>query len=120
MLIVQDIFSRFVWTTAMTGTAQTAQAFQQILDDTGRSPRELNTDRGAEWTNIRFQALCKRENIFQKFKKGRNDIATVDAAIGSLRQALTKRSARPGKTWVSELASATRGINARSRDALQD
>ena len=58
--------------------------------------------------------------FFQKFKKGRKDTATIDAAIGSLRQALTKRSARSGNTWVSELASATRGINARSRDALHD
>ena len=64
--------------------------------------------------------LRARENIEQHFEQGRDDIATVDAAIGSLRQALTKRSARSGKTWASELALATRGINERSRDALQD
>ena len=120
VLIAQDIFSRFMWTLPMSGTAQATQAFQQILDDTGRSPRELNSDRGGEWTNTRFQDLCKREKIYQKFKKGRNDIATIDAAIGSLRQALTKRSARSCNTWASELASATRCINARSRDALHD
>jgi len=117
VFIAQDIFSRFIWTASMSGTAQATQAFQQILDDTGRSPRELNSDRGGGWAKTRFQELCKREHIYQKFKKGRNDIATIDAAIGTLRQALTKRSARSGKTWASELASATRGINARSRDA---
>ena len=70
VLIAQDIFSRLIWTVSMSGTAQATQAFQQILDDTGRSPRELNSDRGAEWTNTRFQDLCKRENIYQKFKRG--------------------------------------------------
>jgi len=119
-LIVQDIFSRYIWTATLTGTTQTTDAFQRILDASKRSPRELNSDRGQEFTNARFQELCKRQNITQKFKKGRNDIATIDAAIGSLRQALTKRSARSGKTWVVELANATKGINARSRDALHD
>jgi len=62
VLIVQDIFSRFIWTAAMSGTAQTTEAFQKILD-TGRSPRELNTDKAGEWTNTRFQALCAREKL---------------------------------------------------------
>ena len=71
VLIVQDIFSRFIWTAALAGTAQATQAFQQVLDKTGRSPRELNSDRGTEWTNARFKELCKREGIGQRFKEGR-------------------------------------------------
>jgi len=119
VLIVQDIFSRFIWTAPLAGVAQTTKAFQKILNE-GRVPTELNTDMGPEWTNAAFKKLCAQQKIEQRFKKGRNDIATIDAAIGVLRQALTKRSARSGKTWVAELALATRGINARSRDALQD
>ena len=69
VLIAQDIFSRFMWTVSMSGTEQATQAFQQILDDTGRSPRELNSDRGAEWTNTRFQDLCKRDNISEIQKR---------------------------------------------------
>ena len=38
VLIVQDIFSRFIWTTAMAGVAQTTKAFQKILD-AGRVPK---------------------------------------------------------------------------------
>ena len=70
VLIAQDIFSRFIWTVAMAGTAQATQAFQQILDETGRSPRELNSDKGVEWINTRFKELCRREGIYQKFKRG--------------------------------------------------
>ena len=51
VLIAQDIFSRFIWTVPMSGTAQATQAFQQILDHTGRSSRELNSDQGGEWAN---------------------------------------------------------------------
>jgi len=120
VLIVQDIFSRFIWTAALAGTAQATQAFQQVLDKTGRSPRELNSDRGTEWTNARVKELCERKGIGQRFKEGRNDIATIDAAISVLRPALTKRSARSGKPWPDELAAATKGVNGRARDALAD
>ena len=65
----------------MTGAAQATQKVQEILDETKRSPRELNSDRVVEWTNARFKELCRREGIYQKFKQARNHIATIDAAI---------------------------------------
>jgi hypothetical protein len=41
-----------------------------------------------------------------------NDIATVDAAIGTLRKALTRRTATPGAgNWAQELEAATRALN---------
>ena len=85
VLIVQDIFSRFIWTAAVAGTSETTQAFQKILD-AGRVPRELNTDRGAEWTNAAFQDLCKQK----KFRNGSNRAATTSLQW-------TRRSARFGR-----------------------
>ena len=45
VLLVQDIFSRFLWAIPLTTKAQTTNAFETLLG--GRKPRELNTDKGS-------------------------------------------------------------------------
>src|SRR5665648_69032 len=45
VLIVQDIFSRFIWTHPIGGTDQIVAEFDQFLDDVGRTPRQLVTDK---------------------------------------------------------------------------
>ena len=49
----------------------------------------------------------------------KNDLATLDAAIGLLRKAIARRSAAPdGGNWAEELAAATRSLNSTPRDRL--
>ena len=52
VLIVQDIFSRFLWAVPLTTKALTTNAFESLLG--GRKPRELNTDKGSEFTSREF------------------------------------------------------------------
>ena len=114
VLIVQDIFTRYVWTRALKSpkAAEVRDAFRDIVQKSGRKPKELNTDKGSEFENQEFRAYLEAQSIHHLVKVGVNDIATVDAAIGALRKALTRLTATPGAgNWAQELAAATRALN---------
>jgi hypothetical protein len=82
------------------------------VQKTGRRPKELNTDKGTEFENKEFRVYLETQSIQHRVKVGANDIATVDAAIGTLRKALTRRTATPGAgNRAQELAAATRVLN---------
>ena len=55
VLLVQDIFSRFVWVVPLASKSRTREAFESILGE--RKPRELNTDKGTEFTSREFQVM---------------------------------------------------------------
>ena len=54
ILLVQDIFSRFLFATALSSKAEVEAAFVRIMRDTKRKPEELTTDLGSEFTNSSF------------------------------------------------------------------
>jgi hypothetical protein len=82
------------------------------VQKSGRKPKELNTDKGVEFENRQFRVYLETQSIEHRVGVGVNDIATVDAAIGTLRRALTRRTATPGAgNWAEELEAATRALN---------
>ena len=87
------------------------------MRDTNRKPEELNTDSGSEFTNRSFQAMLEREGIVHKTKEGPQDLATLDRAIGELRQVLSRRTTDGGQ-WYDELSAAVKSINAMEHSAL--
>jgi hypothetical protein len=114
VLIVQDIFTRYIWTRALKRpkAVEVRDAFKDIVQKSGRRPKELNSDRGPEFENQEFRTYLETQSIHHRVKVGANDIATVDAAIGALRKALTRLTATPGAgNWAQELAAATRALN---------
>ena len=120
VLIVQDIFSRFIWTVALSNKTQVRRAFEDILAESGRTPRELNSDQGTEFKSIEFQTMLARRKIQWQPKEGLNDIATVDAAIRSLKQRIARRAADEGTAgdWLSQLKPATDAHNKLDHAAL--
>ena len=64
ILIVQDIFSREIWTAALPEikAASVAKAFRSILTKSRRRPGELNTDGGNEFKG-EFQAVLRAEAV---------------------------------------------------------
>ena len=84
VLIAQDIFSRYSWTKAIPNNTQVRRAFEDIITESGRTPRELNTDQGTDFKSSKFQTMLARHKIQWVLKEGLNDIATVDAAIRAL------------------------------------
>ena len=102
VLLVQDIFSRYLWAAPLPSTAWARSAFEGILDQ-GRKPRELNTDGGTEFTSREFQTMLTRREIQHRLKVGLNDIATIDRAGGVLKDMMAKRIAELGGDWLTHL-----------------
>ena len=120
-LIVQDIFSREVWTRPLPDSRSETvlAAYADIRARTGRKPTELNVDRGAEWKGTAFLQKLRDDGSELRVGEGRNDLATLDNSIGGLRRILTRRTATPdGGNWAEELAAATEGLNRTPRDHL--
>ena len=117
ILLVQDIFSRFLFAAALVSKTDVESAFLRLMRDTKRKPEELNTDSGSEFTNRSFQAMLEREGIVHKTKEGPQDLATLDRAIGELRQVLSRRTTDGGQ-WYDELSAAIKSMNAMDHSAL--
>ena len=115
ILVVQDVFSRKIWTEAIMDKrpATVASAFQTILDKVGSVPAALTSDQGAEFSG-QFRDLLETKGIIprQKDKDDVNAIATLDTAVGNLKKALA-RVARKQRTndWASLLQKVTEGQN---------
>ena len=72
MLVVQDVFSRFLWTDALVNkTPQAvAKAFEEILARAGTKPRSLTSDLGPEFEGPFKQMLeANGIEVFQKTKR---------------------------------------------------
>jgi len=60
-----DVLSKYAWAVPLkdkTG-ATLIHAFQQILNESGRQPEKIHSDRGSEFTNRKFQSFLKEKNI---------------------------------------------------------
>lgn len=117
VLLVQDIFSRFVWATAIQKTSRTRAAFEDILNQ-GRVPRELNTDNASDFTSREFQAMLKRRNIQHRLKVGLNDLATIDRAMGVIKDMLARRISELGGDWLTHLEPTIAAYNKLDHTAL--
>ena len=115
ILVVQDVFSRFIWTEAlMTKTSQeVAKAFEKILQRAGKPPRTLTTDFGPEF-EASFKTMLDANGIisFTKRPEDKNAIATIDSAIGKLKKSLVRDTRKLGTNdWASRLEKVTAGEN---------
>ena len=115
VLVVQDVFSRFLYTEALPNKRPetVAYAFNIILDRAGVVPRALLSDAGAEFSQ-QFQRLLAKKGISygQKQKGDVNAIATIDNAIGNLKKALARDTRKQGTNdWASRLQKVTQGQN---------
>ena len=116
VLIVQDIFSRKIYTRAMRELSQVTSMFEDILqesqlfdsDGTNEFTEHLTTDNGTEFTNENFKTLCRKYNIEQSFKTpGTHDIATIDRAIGVWKKIVQRISNAQGGNWYTLMEKAT-------------
>ena len=115
ILVVQDVFSRFLYTEALPNkTPQVvAKAFEDILARAGTKPRSLTSDLGPEFEGG-FMQMLEANGIegFQKRKEDINAIATIDTAIGNLKKALVRVTRKAGTNdWASKLQQVTKGQN---------
>ena len=117
VMIIQDVFSRFIFAKALQSKAEVTAAFSRIVEETGRKCEEFSTDRGSEWTSAAFQTRLNNLGIRHRLKVGPQDLATLDRAIGTLRATLSRRTAEGG-TWWEELDAAVKSMNESEHPAL--
>ena len=114
VLAVQDIFSRMLYTEAIKSaqTEETIAAFKRILAKASEPPIELNTDKGSEFNSAEFQKMLATKKILFRVSESRNDIATLDRAIATLKATLTRFVVTPGNgNWAAMLQRATKAHN---------
>ena len=141
VLIVQDIFSRKIWTEALQSKIETSVVFERILDrvyretaskrvrgktntfkipEDMRRPKEVNCDRGQEFAGRRFIEMAASHRITVKNKENKNDLSTLDSAISTLKGVLTRRVVTIGAgNWAQELKEATESYNELPHEHLQ-
>ena len=117
VLLVQDIFSRFLWAAALSSKAQVEAAFVRIMRESKRKPEQLTTDLGSEFTNASFQTMLGQQNIYHTPKEAPQDLATLDRAIGELRKVLSRRVTNGGE-WYQELDAAVKSMNSTEHKSL--
>ena len=69
VLLVQDIFSRKLFAERLRSTREATDAFQRILDRTGRNPKEFNTDKDSVFLSQKFQAMLRGRGIEHREKR---------------------------------------------------
>ena len=115
ILVVQDVFSRFLWTEALASKspAIVTGAFERIMTRAGAQPKSITSDLGSEFQGP-FKRLLEAKGIevYTKRKEDINAIATIDTAIGNFKKALVRDTRKAGTDdWASRLQKVTRGQN---------
>ena len=120
VLLIQDVFSRFLWATPMGTKKETTRAFRTHLETTGRMCRELSTDKGTEFTSVEFQGLMAERGIYHRYKVALNDLSTIDRAMGVLKDRIAVIAAEAGDSWLDALQMAVNAHNSLDAKALLD
>lgn len=92
LLIVIDIFSRFLWVQPLKDkSAETVlKAFQKIFSKSKRIPRRLRTDRGSEFTNEKIRQFMTQKKIFQMFTSNEVQANYAERVIKTLKSKIFK------------------------------
>jgi hypothetical protein len=113
ILIVQDMFSRYIWTTPLVSVAETAEAFERTVKRV--APRALVVDRGVEFRAAKFQAVCVKYDVTLEYKEtqdGNGPTSRLDAAIGQFKRLSARlQELGKGKTWLDVVYKATNAFN---------
>lgn len=107
-LIVQDIFSRFGWAEIIDSPMQAADGLRQILRRARPPPQVLITDEDPGFKAPAFQAVLRERRIIHEYRAGRNDLATVDRLIFSIKRTLAAHEAGESAEGLDDVV---KGIN---------
>ena len=129
VLLVQDLFSRYLYARPLKSVSETTQAFSDIIEESrGRDlnreavPRRLDTDGGPEFANKTFEALMARLNIEHVIKDSKDyqALAITDRAIGIVKRGLARREEAKGGSWLSNLEAVIKSYNSSEQGGIED
>lgn len=107
ILVVQDVFSRFLWAEALTFRRPTivADAFERIMARAGAQPKSVTSDLGSGFQGpVKRRLEAKGIEVYTQRKDDINARATTDIAIGNLKKAWVRDTRHVGADdWASRL-----------------
>jgi hypothetical protein len=96
-----------------------AEGLRKILEEAGRAPQELVCDADPGFQTKAFRELLEQHHIHQTLRVGRNDLATVDRLIGSLKRSLAVDAHETGRDdWAAKLQRLVKAYNETPNDVL--
>lgn len=114
ILVCIDVLSRYAWTRPLknkTGAA-VVQAFRSIIEQSGRKPVKIMSDRGAEYYNSQFQTFCTRNGIIHYSSNSKFKCALAErfnrTLLGKIYKYFTWKNT---KRWVDKLQDFTDSYN---------
>jgi len=114
ILVVIDLFSRFIFTRAMKSKSadETGRMFQDIIDKSGRSCELLQTDQGSEYRGASFQQVLKRNNISHLLAYGPHKASICERVNRTIENRLYKYFTENATTkYIDILEDITYSIN---------
>jgi len=115
VLVVQDIFSRYAWAEPIDSPMVAYKGLEEVLHRAGNTPDEITTDADPGFQTKSFNELLTTRGIHHTIREGRNDLASVDRLISTLKRALATDAADDGEATV---ASVVAGYNDSSHPRL--
>ena len=94
-LVVQDVFSRFLWVRRMSNQGDVVAPMRDIMRV--RRPRVLYTDADTAFRSQAFRDAMRDLGVEFRVKLARNDIATVDSAIKYLGETIVRYTTSSGE-----------------------
>jgi hypothetical protein len=107
-LIVQDIFSRYAYAEVIDSPMQAYEGFRAILRRARPPPIVLITDEDPGFKSAQFQEVLRDRKIIHEYRAGRNDLATVDRLISTIKRVMASHEAAGDARSLQEVVS---GIN---------
>ena len=85
IFLIQDIFSRKLFATAFQDKNMTSviEDLKAMFADHGK-PSEINAD--GEFDNRTINQFLSKSNVSVRYKEGRQDLATIDAAMNNFKK----------------------------------
>lgn len=122
ILTVIDCFSKFIWAKPLktkTGEEVT-HVFESILKESGRRPKNLQTDQGREFFNTHFKKLMQKYDINHYNTYSRMKAAIVERAIRTIKERLFKYFSLNGSyKWIDALSEIIKNYNKRKHRTIK-
>ena len=118
IMLVQDIFYRKLWAAAMleNKASEYIEHINSMCIDYGQ-PQEIHAD--GEFNIPCFNQFLKRNIVIARYKEGRQDLATIDAAMNNFKKMLKQQMQERGTdAWKTLLPKVTRAHNRLAHEAL--
>jgi transposase InsO family protein len=102
-LIVQDIFSRYAWAEPIDSPMSASHGMEEVLRRAGKTPDELSTDADPGFQTRDFNELLSTKGIHHTLREGRNDIASVDRLISTIKRSMATDAADHGERSIASI-----------------